>query len=130
VITPLQQAAAEALTTAAIDLNAKDDAAKLARAMAAQAVANVFKTAAGGDFAGALAELRSMLGSISDPGEATLVNTLYGYGAPLLSAEAQIIAAMPVVGTLVVGWLTATAAGMSTVAAAYIAKYGPTSAPK
>lgn len=125
-IISLPQQAAQLLTVAAIDAGAKSDQEKLARALSAQSVASVFQAMGSGDVPGALANFQALIGSIKDPGLAQVVNNLFAVGSPFLQAEAQVIAATPLLGTSVAGWFAGTAVGMNTAAQAYISAYGKT----
>lgn len=117
---PFEQQAATDLTVAAIEIGAKDTAAKVARAQAALSVSQIFTTAGSGDIQGAATALTALILNIKDPGLALIARQLWAIGSPWLGAQAAALAAAPLIGGIVDSALTNTAAGMAAAANAYI----------
>lgn len=125
VIPNFEQNGAMLLTVAAINANGSTPAQKLAAALAAQSVASIFTAAATANAAAINAEIASLVGSITDPGLALVVQQLSTAGSPYLQALLSANTALPLVGATAQAILNSVAAGMNQAADAYIAAYGP-----
>lgn len=125
VVPNFEQNAAMLLTVAAINGAGSTPAAKLAAALSAQSVASIFTAAATGNAASINSEIASLVGSITDPGLALVVQHLSSAGSPYLQALLSANANLPLVGATAEAILNSVAAGMNQAAAAYIAAYGP-----
>ena len=125
VVPNFEQNAAMLLTVAAINGAGSTPAAKLAAALSAQSVASIFTAAATGNAASINSEIASLVGSITDPGLALVVQQLSSAGSPYLQALLSANANLPLVGATAEAILNSVAAGMNQAATAYIAAYGP-----
>jgi hypothetical protein len=122
---PFEQIISELATTAAIKIGAKSNTDLAARAGAALAVGSVFKTASTGDISTAALQLQALLTNPNmDPGIAKVVTDLANLGDAFLQAESAALQATPVVGQGLDAIFGNIAAGMTSTASTYIAKYG------
>lgn len=127
-VKPLQQALAQTLTVAAIDVGAKDNATKLARAMTAKTIAGILQSASTGDMSAATSEVNSLIGAISDPGLKSVAENLAAIGNSMLGIGAGAVRMTPGVDVVVAGYLSLTAAGMLAGAQPYIDAYSQSAA--
>ena len=126
-VPPIGVTAAAGLTAISINKYAGSDTSKkLAAAMTAQAVAGVLTTAATGNVAGALSQLRSLFNAITDPGLLAFSQDLWAIGTTFLQGEADVLQTIPVLSDEIDGWMTNAATGINQVAAADIAAYSTT----
>lgn len=122
-VRPIQQQAAIALTIAAISLSSKTDQEKLAKALTAQAVANVFQSLAQGDTSALSTALQGLLSGISDPALKAWAESFIAQGSFIAGIPADIMKVVPVASDALQGWFLNTAIGMNYVASAYISAY-------
>jgi len=121
----IPQLVAEGLTTAAIEVGAKDDATKLSRAKAASAVAAFFSAAGAGNIAQANQEVATLIAGITDPGIEQTASDLWSIGQPFLQAQYMLVTNIPILGGSLENALAGIGAGMASVAGGYIAKLTP-----
>lgn len=122
-VRPIQQQIAIALTIGAISLSSKTDAEKLAKALTAQAVANVFQSLANGDTSALTGALAGLLSGISDPALKAWAESLVSQASVVAGIPADIMKVIPVGSDVLQGYFLNTALGMNFVANAYIAAY-------
>lgn len=123
----IPQLVAEGLTTAAIDIGASSDAAKLSRAQAAAQVAAFFTAAGQGNISQANQQVTTLIAGLSDPGLEQTATDLWSIGQPFLQAQYSIAQNVPILGGSLQNAFAAIGAGMAAVAGGYIAKLTPKS---
>jgi hypothetical protein len=125
-LVPFESIFAKIATTVAIDIGAKSNADKLARAQAALKVSAIFQTASTGDLATSAQQLEALLtGSTADPGVAQVISDLANVGNVFLQAKLAVVEATPLLGSEITAIAGNVATGMASIAQAYITKYTP-----
>lgn len=124
-ITSLGQDLAEIATTAAINIGAKDNSEKLARAMTANSVGQIFSAAGQGNLTQIDADIDALVSSIKDPALHAVAAQLAANGKTLLNAGIAAAQKTPFLGTTVDAVFQNIGTGMTTIAQKEIAAYSP-----
>lgn len=120
-IKPIEQLGAEALTLLALHANSPSATTVAARAQNALKLAAVVAAVGAGNADGAMTALEAVTTS-SDPGVQQFISDFYSQAQSFLQFQLQLNAATPLIGAAAQAIATNVAAGITSVATAYIPK--------